>query len=193
MCHSTKIVLCLKCLPKADLMPDSILRDEEFHELLLGFDASDLDVFHSLGVMDVIVIPREARINVRFKKLLRKPLPKAVKLQKLFQAFPPVHRVRFRKYASKEEWFQVLSQKCVEITTFYLNERSLDLHDNFDLMVDRTPLHERTSNRSRGMSFPEDSFVMRHPVSQPHTHNVSRKQFRRWHDHQNAHHYCTEC
>lgn len=176
----TQFVLCPICLPnpKKSLTPDSLLRDAEFQELLLRFEVLELDVFQSLGVAEVAVLSKETRINVCFKQLARKPFPKAVKLRKLLQAFPRVHRMPFREYGGEGDWLRDLQKKCAEISSFYLNARALDLHDNFDLMVERTPLHERTSNRSRRPNFANDSYRMRFPTSQEEMHNISTNSLR---------------
>ncbi|XP_050091828.1 uncharacterized protein LOC126575257 [Anopheles aquasalis] len=176
----SQFVLCPICLPnpQTSLTPDCLLTDDDFHQLVLGFEVSDLGDFQSLGIAQVVIISKETKINPRFKELARKPLPKTVKLRKLLKAFPDVHRMRFRDYGYEKSWLRELQQRCTAISSFYLDGNTLHLHDNFDLMVERTPLHERTSNRSRGRSFIDDSLRMRFPTSGQGTRNISMNSLR---------------
>ncbi|XP_050099611.1 uncharacterized protein LOC126579920 isoform X2 [Anopheles aquasalis] len=133
-------VLCPNCLNPEKLTPDSLLGDDDFRQLVLGFVVSDLGDFQSLGIDQVVVISKETRMNLCFKELTCKPFPKTVKLRKLRKAFPPVHGMCFQDYGSEENWFRDLQQRCNAISNFYLD------------LVERTPLHERTSNQAQGRS-----------------------------------------
>ncbi|KFB41319.1 AGAP003646-PA-like protein [Anopheles sinensis] len=93
--------------------------------------------------VDRIIITEDTKISPNYKTLLRQPSPLPQKIRKLQQLFPPVHRMPFQKHTDIVAMFEALRRKELEIYQFYHDASTSTLHDNIDLLVDRTPLHLR--------------------------------------------------
>ncbi|XP_058063006.1 uncharacterized protein LOC131212933 [Anopheles bellator] len=151
-------LVCAVCLPSpsklgntsSQIFPQrSLLRNEEFVALFEGFEFED-PYFHPYAALDVLILTEETRIKASHRPFIRKPLPKQAKLQKLLNAVPPVHRMTFCEYPGELQLSKYLAQKYDEIAEWYNRQDNLSfLHDNFDVMTERTPMHERRSAGSQ--------------------------------------------
>ncbi|XP_052870197.1 uncharacterized protein LOC128275656 [Anopheles cruzii] len=151
-------LVCAVCLPSPSKLGDptkqifpqrSLLRNEEFVALFEGFEFED-PYFHPYAALDVLILTEETRINASHRPFIRKPLPKQAKLQKLLNAVPPVHRMTFCEYPNPVQLSTYLARKYDEIAEWYSRQDNLSfLHDNFDVMTERTPMHERRSAGSQ--------------------------------------------
>ncbi|XP_035895866.1 uncharacterized protein LOC118504904 [Anopheles stephensi] len=167
---------CVNCLPKplstgndADelYLPGSLFNNHEFLSMFRGYEY-DNPYDHEFATKNRIIITELSKIYSNFKSIARKPLPKAVKLMKLYQLFPSVHQIRSRKYGSMAEMYTELRRKYKAISVAYNTSTSRPFYDDFDILVERTPLHSQTArDRSRGSLaqqsniFPTDTYLMR--------------------------------
>uniref|UniRef100_A0A182VWY6 Uncharacterized protein n=1 Tax=Anopheles minimus TaxID=112268 RepID=A0A182VWY6_9DIPT len=179
---------CVNCLPEEEASADgdastlypagSLLNNPEVRKLFEGYEYSNpyFDKYYS---KDRLILTVDTKIHPNYKRVTRKPLPAHIKLDKLFQLFPPVHRMPFKKMSTPLAMLTNLREKYKEICEKYHETNTTrDFYDNIDVMIDRTPLIIQTArNRSRGCvtestPFPSDSYAIRSQISEELSVNV---------------------
>ncbi|XP_053660548.1 uncharacterized protein LOC128709566 [Anopheles marshallii] len=174
--HPKYNYFCVECLPKpasndasdASSMyaQGSLLRNEQFLRLFVGFKYYN-PYYQRYAGKNRLIITEESKIHQSFKKMLRKPMPTEAKLEKIYKLFLPVHQLSCKKYGTLVEMYDELRQKYREISsTYHEMELPQEFFDNFDLMIERTPLQtQQTRDRSQNATdldtFPSDSQQLR--------------------------------
>lgn len=93
---------------------------------------------------DRVIITENAKLLHSYKQFSRLPLPKSLKLKKMRDLFPAVHRMQHQRFRTIKEMISAVERKYVEICESYMNLTEAEaskLQDNFDTLIDRTPMH----------------------------------------------------
>ncbi|XP_058118772.1 uncharacterized protein LOC131287637 [Anopheles ziemanni] len=151
-------VFCAECVPRESDCNNSerrpfyqttcLFNSEEFLSFFREYKCTN-PYYKVYRHVDRLIITEDTKISPNYKRVLRKPGPKLVKMQRMLELFPPVHRMPFRKHTDVVAMFQALRDKAEEIRQFYHDGSTSRLHDNIDWLVDRTPLHLRQRTASR--------------------------------------------
>uniref|UniRef100_A0A1Q3EW71 Uncharacterized protein n=1 Tax=Culex tarsalis TaxID=7177 RepID=A0A1Q3EW71_CULTA len=154
-------LFCPQCCPRQDefekrfpgerlFREESILNDRQLMALLGQF-LYEHPVNHSFAALDRIIITENAKLQP-YKKLAKQALPLSRKLVPLMGLFPAMHRMANRKFASFRKMRSAVCRKAAEITEGYMNLSETEhsqLQDNFDVLVDRTPMHVKISSQQQ--------------------------------------------
>ncbi|EDS29770.1 conserved hypothetical protein [Culex quinquefasciatus] len=157
---------CAACVPKqADFerkypgeklyREESILNDQQLMALLgrFQYEHPNKDGFAEL---DRVIITENAKLQP-YKKLAKKPLPLRCKAALLTDLFPAMHRMENRKFPSYRAMRSAVRAKATAIAEGYMNLTETEqsqLQDNFDVLVDRTPMHAKISSQQQRSLMP---------------------------------------
>ncbi|XP_055641364.1 uncharacterized protein LOC129778473 [Toxorhynchites rutilus septentrionalis] len=153
---------CPRCSPDPEhfkqLFPDenifredSILNDRQLLDLLGEFHYSN-PYYENLSKMDRIIITENAKLRSSYKPLAKRPLPRKRKLDILMSLFPDSHRMKNQRFANVDDLCSAVKRKYTEICRDYMNlseAEASQLRDNFDTLIDRTPMHLKPNSQIR--------------------------------------------
>lgn len=152
-------LFCPKCSPEQEhfetvfpgerlFREESILNDQVLLDLLGEFNYDNpLDPW--FAQIDRIIITEDTKLLQPYKNLAKRSLPRSRKLALLMDLFPAVHRLVFQKFRSFNAMRKAVHRKVSEITEGYLNLEFSELHDHYDTIIDRTPMHARVVSNSQ--------------------------------------------
>uniref|UniRef100_A0AAG5CPV2 Uncharacterized protein n=1 Tax=Anopheles atroparvus TaxID=41427 RepID=A0AAG5CPV2_ANOAO len=147
--HPKMNIFCVECLPRESAHDKTAGRP--FYDMECLFNSPEIvslfrgyrytNPYYSMySGVDRIIITENAKISPSYKELMRNPFPKIVKMHKLAQLFDPVHRMRFERHSDVVAVFRALRAKHREILQFYEYASTAHLHDNYDVLANRSPL-----------------------------------------------------
>lgn len=165
---------CANCLPRPSTtgndadelyLPGSLFNNNEFLSMFYGHEYFN-PYYHKYSTKTRLIITETSKVYSNYKDMARKPLPASVKLRKLYQLFPKVHQITFRKYGSMAEMYSELRKKYKTICAAYNRDNDRGFYDNFDFLIQKTPLQPQAEqSRSRASAstnfFPADIYLMR--------------------------------
>lgn len=128
---------------------DSILNDRKLLDLLNRYVYSN-PYYELYSNVDRIIITENTQLCAAYKTVAKRKLPKSFKMKLLMNLFPAAHRLPNKKYTSSVDLCKSVKDKYHEICLSYMNLSEAggsQLLDNFDILIDRTPLGERQTSR----------------------------------------------
>ncbi|XP_065095754.1 uncharacterized protein LOC135717547 isoform X2 [Ochlerotatus camptorhynchus] len=153
-------LFCPVCAPDSDhfrkhfhgeqlFRADSILNDRKFLDLLNRYVYSN-PYYELYSNVDRIIITENTQLCAAYKTVARRKVPKSFKMKLLMNLFPAAHRLPNKKYTSTGDLYESMNEKYNEICVSYMNLSEAggsQLLDNFDILIDRTPMGERQVSR----------------------------------------------
>lgn len=134
---------------------ESILNDQQLMALLGRFQYEHPNK-EGFAELDRVIITENAKLQP-YKKTAKKPLPLRCKAALLTELFPAVHRMENRKFPSYRAMRAAVRAKAAAIAEGYMNLTETEqsqLQDNFDVLVDRTPMHAKISSQQQRSLMP---------------------------------------
>ncbi|KAL1377228.1 hypothetical protein pipiens_004213 [Culex pipiens pipiens] len=134
---------------------ESILNDQQLMALLGRFQYEHPNK-EGFAELDRVIITENAKLQP-YKKTAKKPLPLRCKAAQLTELFPAVHRMENRKFPSYRAMRAAVRAKAAAISEGYMNlteNEQSQLQDNFDVLVDRTPMHAKISSQQQRSLMP---------------------------------------
>ncbi|EAT43107.1 AAEL005406-PA [Aedes aegypti] len=160
-CREAKHIqmFCPICSPNPDLYKrfhtgedlfraDSILNDQRLLNLLAEY-VSEEDKY---ACEDKIIITENTQLCSPYKAVAKRSAPKSHKLKQLMDLFPEAHRMRNEHFVDREDLCEGMKRKYHDICVSYMDISEAggsQLIDNFDIMIDKTPMVMGPSRHSR--------------------------------------------
>lgn len=152
-------MFCPICSPNPDLYKrfhtgedlfraDSILNDQRLLNLLAEY-VSEEDKY---ACEDKIIITENTQLCSPYKAVAKRSAPKSHKLKQLMDLFPEAHRMRNEHFVDREDLCEGMKRKYHDICVSYMDISEAggsQLIDNFDIMIDKTPMVMGPSRHSR--------------------------------------------
>uniref|UniRef100_A0A182PLK5 Uncharacterized protein n=1 Tax=Anopheles epiroticus TaxID=199890 RepID=A0A182PLK5_9DIPT len=120
--------VCVNCLPKPKTTPGgnalslfqegSLFDDEEFLSTFRGYEYYN-PYYELYSKTCRVIITENCCINANYKRFARKPMPTIVKVRKLIDMFPAIHRMPFEKYDSMQAMHSGIREKYRAIRRCY--------------------------------------------------------------------------
>lgn len=145
---------------------DSILNDQRLLNLLADYVSED----DPYSTEDRIIITENTQLCSPYKAVAKRMAPKSHKLKLLMNLFPEAHRMRNEHYVDREDLCESMKRKYHDVCVSYMDISEAggsQLIDNFDILIDKTPMVIGQRHQSRVPAVPAVMVTEPSPLPEP--------------------------